>query len=206
MRTFAEQLRVELAKPLPGRTAHRSASVELAYGRHQGPLPPTVSRAAVLVLLVPVGDSWVLPLTVRNHQLRHHAGQISFPGGRLENGEDVFTAAIREAEEEIGLRPDQVEVIGQLSPLHVFASRFHVTPVVAVANETVDYTVNETEVERVLELPTGDIQLSRDFKEISFGDLSFRGPSIRMEAWEIWGATAMMLAELAVILENVKKP
>jgi 8-oxo-dGTP pyrophosphatase MutT (NUDIX family) len=86
--------------------------------------------AAALLLIYPHEDVWHVPLTVRGSGLRHHTGQVSLPGGRLDAGESIEQAALREAHEEVGVRPSEVEVLGRLTSLPVFVSGHMLHPVV----------------------------------------------------------------------------
>ena len=105
-------------------------SGELAYGRHYGPTPPDARRAAVIALLFHRNGEWIVPLTRRSDKLASHAGQISLPGGSIEMNESAEQASLREAEEELGIDARQIEPLGTLSPLYVFATGFLVHPFV----------------------------------------------------------------------------
>ena len=89
--------------------------------------------AAALLLIYPHEDAWHMPLTLRGSNLRHHTGQISLPGGRLDAGESVEQAALREAHEEIGVTPVDVDVLGRLTPLPVYVSGHLLHPIVGYA-------------------------------------------------------------------------
>src|SRR4029453_14685542 len=96
-------------------------------------VPPEVRQAAGLALLYPRGDDTALLLTVRGAHLANHQGQISLPGGAVEAGETIEDAALREAEEEVGLLRTEVAVRLRLTPLHIPVSRYVLHPVVATA-------------------------------------------------------------------------
>src|SRR4051812_44121014 len=100
---LAERLAQRLTEPLPGRHVQARLQPELGYGRHFGPPLPGARQAAVLILLYRSAGEWIVPLTLRPTTMAAHAGQISFPGGSVDDGESVSAAACRELEEELGV-------------------------------------------------------------------------------------------------------
>src|SRR6187455_3398664 len=102
-------------------------------------------HAAALLLLYPHDGQWHVPLTLRGSTLRHHTGQVSLPGGRLDRGESVEAAALREAHEEIGVAPEAVEVLGSLTPLPIAVSGHLLHPVVGVARARPAFVLAEHE-------------------------------------------------------------
>ena len=141
-------------------STHRSAMApQLAYGRHRGPVIGEVRRAAVLIALYfdPV-QGWVAPLTLRPDDLEHHPGQISFPGGRVELNESEEEAARREFAEELGLVPRQAVIVGELSPIFVYASHHLVSPFVAVMPKpSLAWAPDPREVAEVIEFPLASL-------------------------------------------------
>ena len=108
-------------------------SPALSYGRHRGPYPFDSRHAAVLIAIYKAENGcWTIPLTRRPRSLKHHGGQICLPGGRLEPGESPKEAALREFEEELGVRPQQVVDCGELDTQYVYNSNNRVHPVVAM--------------------------------------------------------------------------
>ncbi len=181
-------------------------SPSLAFGRHFGPPLPT-ARAAAVVLFIeadPCRDwlDWTIPLTVRPQYLPSHPGQISLPGGRIEAGETPQQAARREFEEELGVRPFPGEFIGQLSGLYVFNSDHYVTPFVASGAPLPAGIPCQREVERVIRLPLGQL-LHLDAAPMANyrrGAAAWHARYIPCGTDQIWGATAMILAELSAVL------
>ena len=169
-------------------------------------LPPEPLRpAAVLVGLVERSSGLQVLLTRRHEQLRHHAGQISFPGGRIEDADGgPVVAALREAHEEIGLAPHLVEPLGFLDPF-VTITGFHVMPVVARIGEGFVAVPDPGEVDEVFEAPLAfllDPASERTF-EAEFAGRIRRIVEMQYGAYRIWGATAAMLVNLRRRLEEV---
>jgi 8-oxo-dGTP pyrophosphatase MutT (NUDIX family) len=165
-------------------------------------LPARRVPAAVLVPLVEHAAGWTVLLTQRAETLKDHAGQISFPGGRVEGDEDSWQAALRETQEEIGLSPGLVEFAGFL-PDHVVITGFRVTPVVGFVNPDYQLRIAETEVHDVFEVPLDFIldAANHKLRRRALGDLSFDVHDIPYGERNIWGATAGMLMTLRRLLQ-----
>jgi 8-oxo-dGTP pyrophosphatase MutT (NUDIX family) len=193
-----------LRLPLPGRAALDRFAPALAYGRHSGPAAADATAAAVLALLYPRAGEWHLPLTLRPANMPAHPNQISFPGGVTEGGESPEECAARELEEELGVRRDAVRFLGRLSPLYIFGSNFWVTPCVAVCEAAVAFRPNADEVAELLELPARRLldPEARRSHEIERKGVRFIAPHIEFAKHRIWGATSMMLGELAAALNE----
>lgn len=165
--------------------------------RADGPRP-----AAALVLFYPRDGRPYIVLTVRGGLLPHHAGQISFPGGAIEPGEAIASAALREAAEEIGIDPSLVRIVGPLTPLHIPVSDFIVHPIVGVLDQTPVFRHAVTEVERVLEVPLdlllapGRVHQTTRMRE----NMPVEVPYFDIDGQQVWGATAMMLAEVLTVI------
>ncbi len=161
-----------------------------------------VRVAAALVLFYPRDGRPHLVLTVRAGDLRRHSGQVSFPGGAIEPGEAIASGALREAAEEIGIDPSAVRVLGPLTPLHIPVSDFIVHPIVGVMERPPAFTHAAAEVARVLEVPIDDlldparVHLTTRMR----GDEPVDVPYFDLGGETVWGATAMMLAELLWII------
>jgi len=157
---------------------------------------PVTRDAAVLILLIPQADgSFSILFTERTTTLKAHAGQVSFPGGGVEAGDaDMAATALREAQEEIGLDPNNARVLGTLED-YVTRTGFRVTPVVAVLEKPQGWTPQESEVARIFEVPLEHIlkdgSLTRESVTFEGGERFFY--AIYHEGARIWGATAGML-------------
>jgi 8-oxo-dGTP pyrophosphatase MutT (NUDIX family) len=193
-----------LAGPLPGRRAHARFEPELAYGRHAGPAPADARPAAVLLLLYPHRSAWHLPLTLRPVTLLLHAGQISLPGGVVEPGETSQAAALRELQEELGVLPQAMDVLGSLTPLWVFGSNFLVTPWLAISDARPPWRPNPSEVAELVELPLADLIDPAHHARVvqTRGGVTFTAPCILWRQQCVWGATSMILSELITLVDG----
>ena len=194
-------LQQRLGEPLPGPPAQRQLTSELAYGRHFGPPAWNARQAAVLILLYPHARAWRVPLTQRPGHMIDHAGQISLPGGTNECDESPEQCAVREYTEELGTGSAGLQLVGRLSPLYVFASNFWVIPCVAVLSERPAFRPNELEVARLIELPLERLwdPQGRSTHVIARRGIRFRARDIVYGEDRVWGATGMILAELAQV-------
>ncbi|HSV41759.1 MAG TPA: CoA pyrophosphatase [Nocardioidaceae bacterium] len=155
------------------------------------------TEAAVLVPLFPDPDEGLVAvLTERRHDLRKHAGEISFPGGRRDPGEDLVTTALREAEEEIGLPRDRVRLLGALAPTKTLVTSYCIFPFVGAIDAGHDWLAQETEVAHVLELPLRRLQAHRRFRPLLDKGLPVPTVSFLVDGHLVWGATARMLDQL----------
>jgi 8-oxo-dGTP pyrophosphatase MutT (NUDIX family) len=199
---YIERLRTRLAGPLPGPAAQRTMAPSVRPEPSLQEMARYACReAGVLALLFPQDDAPNLVLTVRRAHLRQHAGQISFPGGRREAGETLQEAALRETHEEIGLAPDQVDVLGSLTPLYIPPSNYCVYPFVGVAARPPDLRPHDYEVERILQIAVTHLlgPQVRVEEEWTLRGQPVQVPFFSVDGHKIWGATAMMLAELLAL-------
>ena len=171
-------------------------------------LESTLRPAAALLLIYRHDDRWWMPLTVRGASLRHHTGQVSLPGGRLDHpGESVEAAALREAYEEIGVAPGDVEILGRLTPIPVIVSGHLLQPVIGVAARRPTFTLAASEVERLIELPVARL-LEKDAVAWEERVRSLPPPGLmnvpyfEIDRARVWGATAMVLAEFMALIED----
>src|SRR6202051_4797792 len=167
-------------------------------------LPAQRVPAAVLVPLVARATGLTVLLTQRATTLKDHAGQISFPGGRIEPEDaDAWHAALREAYEEIGLRPELVEFAGSL-PGHVVISGFRVTPVVGFVKPEYQLQIATAEVHDVFEVPLDFIldDANHKSRQRKIGELTIDIHDIPYGERNIWGATAGMLMTLRRLLQT----
>jgi len=191
----------QLARPLPGSSAH---ALLAPRPRRQWPDdfdPARVRHAAGLLLLFPVEQRAHLVLTVRAGTLGRHGGQVSLPGGVVEPGEAFDHAALREAHEEIGLAAADVRVIGALTPIDIPVSGFRLHPIVAAAGQRPEMHPSDGEVAEILEISLDELMAPRCLTAIERqrDDAVIVTPTFCVEDHQIWGATAMVLAEFLVV-------
>jgi len=199
------QLKSFLLGELPGSLAHTKM---LPAGRrlrsHDHELL-SVKMSSVLVLLFPEGNQLYTCLTRRPSTMKHHPGQISFPGGKVEK-DDVSAemTALREANEEVGIDPTAIEILGKLSDLYIEVSQFSIQPFLAWADKKPDFLIDFGEVEELILFPISNYVASETIAETEIetftGKLSVKYYPFNGEI--IWGATAMILSELIEILKR----
>ena len=195
-------LRRALTLPLPGDRAKLVLAPRPALGR-LGSRPPADARAAaVLILLVPDAGALHLPLLMREHVVGDvHSGQIALPGGGSEHGEDAISTALREAEEELGIDPHAVEVLGALTPQWIPVSGYVVTPVVGTCACRPELRRDPVEVAGTLWTTVETLHA----QPLVVRPWHRNGEVMERPGWELeegflWGATAMILAELLAII------
>lgn len=172
----------------------RDASVLMLFGRGQAPRTLAGRREQDRLERLGVADVDVL-LLQRSAKLRHHPNQVAFPGGgRDPEDADEIAAALREAEEETGLDPDGVEVVGTLDPLYIPVSSFEVTPVLAWwQNPSNVWVVDHGESSRVYLVPVADLVAPGNRGTFTAPDRSYRTPAFDVGVLRVWGFTAALL-------------
>jgi 8-oxo-dGTP pyrophosphatase MutT (NUDIX family) len=158
--------------------------------------------AAVLVpLYVDRGELHAV-FTERRRDLRRHAGEVSFPGGRQDEGEpDLVATALREAEEEIGLPAGAVEIVGALTPTPTIATGYAIYPFVGLIEPGMTWTLSAREVEQVLELSLGDLRGGYKRRRLIRRGIPILTDTYTVDDHFIWGATARILADLLQRIE-----
>ena len=208
---LADALRQRLRAPLPGRAAQMRMAPQPRPGWDPHVVPAGLRDAAGLVLVYPHAGEWCVPLTLRGSWMRQHTGQVSLPGGRVDAGETIEQAALREAHEEVGVEAAGVHVVGRLTPLHIPVSHHLLHPVVGVTKARPDFRVAEAEVERLIEVPLRVLLVPdavqresrlRDRPPVVLMDV----PYFAVDGAKVWGATAMILAEFLALLDEIGLP
>lgn len=203
--TFADALvRLEtgLRAELPGPAAQARLAPVPRRAWPTGFNPARIRDAAGLLLVFPVGGRAHVILTVRADTLGRHSGQVSLPGGVVDPGETLEQAALREAHEEVALPLDDVRVLGALTPLDIPVSGFRLHPIVAVSRTRPVLRPSDGEVARILEVGVDELLNPEHFvtTERDRDGFALTVPSFRVADVEIWGATAMVLAEFLALL------
>ncbi len=191
-------------RPLPGAEAHKLMAPE---GRGVSDLNKidinASKKAGVLALLFEQEDKTKLVLTLRKSYPGVHSNQVSLPGGKMERSDaDYKHTALRETNEEIGVKPENITIIGGLSPLYIPPSNFLVYPYMGFLQGPIEFIPEEKEVEKIF---TVDLEHLIDASFMVQQKIQVRGfnmvvPTFQLEGHTIWGATAMILSELRQIL------
>ena len=167
-----------------------------------GVVPAGARKAAGLALLYPRGGDTALLLTVRGAHLAYHQGQVSLPGGAVEEGESVEDAALREAEEEVGLSRAAVALRLRLTPLHIPVSGYVLHPIVATTASAPAVRACSGEVDRIVEIELSGLSegpgIAVEVREREGSAIEV--PYFDLGGDKLWGATAMVVAELLAVL------
>lgn len=196
-----------LQQPLPGKAAQWQMVSRATPDN--GSTPRHARPSAVLLLLFPKQEQLHILLTERTADGSVHSGQLSFPGGKAEPSDaDLRATALREANEEIGIRPEDVKILGALTPLYIPVSNYLVHPFVGYAQSALAYAPSPQEVQRVLETPITHFLNERHKTVIRLQLPIDSGLVRRVNAYVLpddsilWGATAMILSELMAALQE----
>jgi 8-oxo-dGTP pyrophosphatase MutT (NUDIX family) len=166
-------------------------------------------QAAVAVLLYPANDTCCFSLIQRPNYVGVHGGQISFPGGKLEENESFQAAALRELEEEVGINKGEVNIIGELTEVFIPPSRMRVIPYLCYVPHTPTFIIDAHEVEEVFSVEINDILRPENIKStrltIAKGtrqEQELEVPYFDLNNKVVWGATAVILSELRALLQE----
>lgn len=195
---------------LPG----RKAQYDMAHGARKAWLtnyhvPKHTKLAATLTLLYPKNEIWYIALMKRVvHAKDKHSGQVSFPGGKVEESDiNLQHTALREAEEELGISQDEVQILGKMTEVYIPVSNFLVQPFIGFSTKQPDFQPQITEVQQIIETPlsvlldktnrkTTDLTLPNNIKLSNV-------PYFDVNGNIVWGATAMILNEFTKIIETI---
>lgn len=206
--SFSTQLQNEL-KNLPGEEAHIEMFPLRARTSEALKTAEGFRLSAVMALLYPVGESHELILIERQDYDGKHSGQMSFPGGKKED-EDYTSleAALRETHEEIGIHPDHITVLGRLTDVYIPVSNFLVHPYVGMLESKPSFIPDPREVKSVFTFNVNELlrESNRVITTISLGKgATIKDvPAFKIDGKIIWGATALMLNELRIILKKIQ--
>jgi 8-oxo-dGTP pyrophosphatase MutT (NUDIX family) len=205
--TFIEKLSLRLSEPLPGQDAHNKMASESRL-RLKMPSPSERTReSAVLILFYPSKNKIFIPLILRPQYDGVHGGQMAFPGGRAEKEDENLTrTAMREAQEEIGVRLTDIKIIGQLTKLYIPPSNFFVQPVIGYMNHKPDFYPDAREVDKVIEVELEEIINPEIIgrKVLNVRGVEVDAPFYLIQENTVWGATAMMISELLMVISELK--
>ncbi len=193
-------------QPLPGPAAQNKMASRVRPLPSE--LPEDARESAVLALLFPLEEELNLMLIKRVEDGKPHSGQISFPGGRRDpEDESLQVTALRETFEEVGIPSSSIEILGKLSQLYIPVSNSNVHPFVGYMHSITESQINKAEVQYILEVPVKELlrperKIIKEIRPSAFPDIVISAPSYELdEKHVIWGATAMMIAELEEVLK-----
>jgi 8-oxo-dGTP pyrophosphatase MutT (NUDIX family) len=198
-----EIIKQKLTKPLPGVASHlKMAPIDRVDEiRQLTDYRDSARKSGVMILLFPENNTLKVILIRRSTYVGIHAGQIAFPGGRYEES-DITTekTAYREIEEEIGIPPEKIEIVGQLTDMYAQASNFLISVFVGYISERPELRPQEREVDDIFTIDIDaflnpDVIQTKEFK-VQTTDIPVKAPYYKVEGIEIWGASAMVIAEL----------
>jgi 8-oxo-dGTP pyrophosphatase MutT (NUDIX family) len=171
---------------------------------HPRPEADPGDRLAAVLALIVEGDEPTVLFTERAAALSRHAGEVSFPGGLQDaDDEDLRATALRETEEEVGIEPGSIRVLGALPAVHTFVSGILVTPFVAVTGPLTELVISEAEIARVLEVPIRALAAAEEERVLrEEGGASWRGWWYPMPDATVWGATGFMVHELLALVRR----
>lgn len=189
---------------LPGERAHR---LMLPHGRELYPTPGNTKtiQSSILMLLFPYNEKVSTCLIRRPSSMRNHAGQIAFPGGRVEPvDKNLIDTALRESFEEIGTDSSQVEIIGALTPLYVNVSNFIINPFIGWSNIVPQFKFDNQEVDEIFIVPVENFSnhTANQLQEVTTTRGTFEVPGFYVNKLFVWGATAMIISEFNEIFQQ----
>lgn len=201
---FIDKLSNNLKQPLPGRAAHQDMEALSAGYLKLKPNPQT-RRSAVMLLLYPVNHKIYFPLILRSRYDGFHSGEVGFPGGRYEiSDENLIRTALRETGEEIGVKADEINVLGVLTETFIAVSNFLILPVIGYIPYRPEFLPDTREVGHIFEV---DLSYISDPAIIGLSEIEIPGyqiltPYYQVEGHMVWGATAKIIRELLSVLNT----
>jgi len=205
--TLIEGIRRQLTEPLPGEEAQYAMASYTRKDIELRNIKPRddVRMAGVLAMLYPKNGDTYVALMQRTDR-GAHAGQVSFPGGGVEEHDnDLIATALREAQEEVNIQPNDVQILGKLTPLHIPISNSMVHPIVGYSHVVPDYVPDPAEVKAVIEAPLADFfnpdKLKKTDIRVPAGFVLKDTPYFDINEYIVWGATAMMMNELLEVIK-----
>lgn len=200
-----DYIRKALEGPLPGSEAQMQMAPSSRVTGMGLPHKAGARESSVMILLFPVNNTWYIPLIQRPVYNGVHSGQISLPGGKCEQEDKSYWhTALRETYEEIGVDTESIRPLGTLSPLYIPNSNFYVFPQVGWLPVQPQLKAEPAEVEEIIQMPVGSLTEPRFRKEFSrtINGTTLIAPYFECGKHKVWGATAMILNELADLLER----
>ena len=204
---FITQLKIMITNGLPGEESHQKMrvsydqSIELPFSNINS------TPAAVLILLYLADNEISFFLTKRTDELKHHKGQISLPGGTQEGNEKLIDTALRETHEEIGINKTSISIIGTITPLFVPVTGFMIYPFIGYSINKLDPKPDPVEVETIFSVNIFDLlnKDNRTTEQRNIRGYNVKVPYFKLNDYQVWGATAMILSEFKDLIKSIKE-
>jgi len=206
MRNEIEIIKSAFKKPLPGIVVQRTMSPSV---RFTGDIKHNMHKArtsSVLILLYKKAGKWNVPFILRTTYDGAHSGQISLPGGKTEEWDiSLLDTALRESEEEIGVKRNSINFICELTPLYIPNSNFMVYPQVCITNQEPRFIPDCREVDSIIEASVTELLSPATIHRFcrNINDIQVDAPYYKIGKHVIWGATAMIMSEFLYLLKDV---
>ena len=204
---FITQLKITINKDLPGEESHQKMrviydqSIELPFSKINS------TQAAVLILLYLADNEIYFFLTKRTDELKHHKGQISLPGGTQEGNEKLIDTALRETQEEIGINKTSISIIGTITPLFVPVTGFMIYPFIGYSLNKLDPKPNPVEVATIFSVNISDLlnKENRTTEQRNIRGYDVQVPYFKLNDYQVWGATSMILSEFRDLIKSINE-
>ena len=203
--TLKIKLSQRLEKKLPGVSSQNIMLITPQNSVKYFIPPDNIVLSAVLILLFPIREDIHFFLTKRTNTVQYHKGQISLPGGAKEEGEKLIGTALRETDEEIGISPDSIQIIGQLTPLLVPVTGFQIHPFIGFSEHKPETATDPMEVESVFSVSIHSLvhQKTHKLEERTLRGHLYQVPYYQLNNKKVWGATSMILSEFKTVLNTI---
>ena len=204
---FITQLEITITNYLPGEESQQKMrvnydqSIELPFSKNNS------TASAVLILLYLEDNEIHFFLTKRSNELEHHKGQISLPGGTQEENEELTHTALRETQEEIGINKTSISIIGSMTPLFVPVTGFMIHPFIGYSSNKLEPTPDPSEVEAIFSVNISDLlnEANRTIEQRNIRGYDVEVPYFKLNNYEVWGATSMILSEFRDLIKSIKE-
>ena len=204
---FITQLEITITNDLPGEESQQKMrvnydqSIELPFSINNS------TPAAVLILLYLEDNEIYFFLTKRTDELKHHKGQISFPGGTQEGNEKLIDTALRETQEEIGINKTSISIIGTITPLFVPVTGFMIYPFIGYSLNKLDPKPDPVEVATIFSVNISDLlnKENRTTEQRNIRGYDVQVPYFKLNDYQVWGATSMILSEFRDLIKFINE-
>ena len=204
---FITQLEITITNYLPGEESQQKMrvnydqSIELPFSKNNS------TASAVLILLYLEDNEIHFFLTKRSNELEHHKGQISLPGGTQEENEELTHTALRETQEEIGINKTSISIIGSMTPLFVPVTGFMIHPFIGYSSNKLEPTPDPSEVEAIFSVNISDLlnETNQTIEKRNIRGYDIEVPYFKLNNYEVWGATSMILSEFRDLIKSINE-